>query len=93
MNGTFGSVAAPTIRVREGERLTVHVTNLAEERHGFDIPGAPGSYIASIRPGETRSVTFTIPKGGTYFYLDPTNAPVFRYWASMGSWLSSRTIR
>ncbi len=73
-----GGFAAPTLRVTQGDQLTVHVTNGASEPHGFSIPGAAGATIPSIAPGETLSATFTIPNGGSYFYLDPVNHPVFQ---------------
>ena len=68
----------PVLRMREGERVTVRVRNNAPEAHGFAIPGVSGSSIAAIPPGQTGQATFTAPRGGTYLYLDPTNAPAHR---------------
>jgi FtsP/CotA-like multicopper oxidase with cupredoxin domain len=68
----------PVLRMREGERVTVRVRNGAAEPHGFAIHGAPGSAIPAIAPGQTGQATFVAPRGGTYLYLDPTNAPAHR---------------
>lgn len=71
-------IPGPILFVREGEMLTVQVTNLIPNggAHGFAIPGVADT--GAIPFGETRSVTFAAPAAGTYFYLDPNNAPVNR---------------
>ena len=69
---------APVLRAVEGQALTVRVRNNTARLHGFEIPGASGSLIAPIPPGGLGEATFAVPQGGSYFYLDPTNAPVHR---------------
>lgn len=68
----------PVLRAVEGERLMIRIVNNDVVEHGFDIPGAPGALISSISPGSSRTVEFMAPRGGTWMYLDPQNAPVNR---------------
>jgi FtsP/CotA-like multicopper oxidase with cupredoxin domain len=72
-----GQVAGPTLRWKEGEPVTVNVTNrLAEETsihwHGILLPvamdGVPMVNFAGIRPGETFTYRFTVRQAGTYWY-------------------------
>lgn len=78
LRGPGGSTPRPLLTATEGDRVTVRVKNNAPEAHRFQIPGVTGASISSIAPGRTREVTFTAPVGGTYLYLDPLNAPVYR---------------
>ena len=72
-----GSIPAPTLRWREGDTVTVHVTNMLDEDtsihwHGILLPanmdGVPGLSFNGIRPGETHTYRFTVRQGGTYWY-------------------------
>ena len=72
-----GSIPAPTLRWREGETVTLHVTNhLAEETsihwHGILLPyqmdGVPGISFKGIAPGETFTYHFKVRQSGTYWY-------------------------
>jgi FtsP/CotA-like multicopper oxidase with cupredoxin domain len=72
-----GSLPAPLLRVKEGETLTVRVTNtLAEDTslhwHGILLPanmdGVPGMSFNGIRPGETFTYRFPLRQNGTYWY-------------------------
>jgi L-ascorbate oxidase len=72
-----GQIAGPTLRWKEGEPVTVNVTNrLAEETsihwHGIVLPvamdGVPMVNFAGIRPGETFTYRFTVRQAGTYWY-------------------------
>lgn len=72
-----GSVPAPILRWREGERVTLHVTNhLAHDSsihwHGLILPagmdGVPGISFPGIRPGETFTYEFDVRQNGTYWY-------------------------
>ena len=71
-----GHVPGPTIDVREGDRLIVHLrNNLPDETtvhwHGLHIPWiADGSPFHPLQPGEEVTLEFTIPRGtaGTYWY-------------------------
>ena len=71
------SVPAPTLRWREGDSVTLHVTNTLQEDtsihwHGILLPanmdGVPGLSFNGIRPGETHTYRFTVRQGGTYWY-------------------------
>ena len=72
-----GSVPAPTLRWREGDTVTLRVTNTLSEDtsvhwHGILLPanmdGVPGLSFNGIRPGETHTYRFTVRQGGTYWY-------------------------
>ncbi len=71
-----GSVPGPTLDLREGDRVIVHVRNELPEPttvhwHGLHIPWhADGSPYHPIPPGGQADFEFTIPVGtaGTYWY-------------------------
>lgn len=72
-----GSIPAPTLRWREGDTVTINVTNhLAEETsihwHGIILPyqmdGVPGISFNGIAPGETFIYRFKVQQSGTYWY-------------------------
>ncbi len=73
-----GSLPAPLIRLREGQRIQLAVTNkLADEDtsihwHGLILPfqydGVPGVSFPGIRPGETFLYEFPVAQAGTYWY-------------------------
>ena len=74
-----GSVPAPVLRWREGDTMTLNVTNhLAEDTsihwHGIILPsgqdGVPNisDGFKGIRPGETYTYRFKVNQSGTYWY-------------------------
>ncbi|MHB1291840.1 MAG: copper resistance system multicopper oxidase [Sulfuricella sp.] len=72
-----GSIPAPTLRWREGDTVTIRVTNrLAEDTsihwHGILLPyqmdGVPGISFKGIPPGETFTYRFKVAQTGTYWY-------------------------
>lgn len=72
-----GSVPAPTLRMREGEKITIRVTNRLSVTsslhwHGLILPtnmdGVPGLSFAGIQPGETYTYQFEAAQSGTYWY-------------------------
>lgn len=72
-----GSIPAPTLRWREGDTVTLRVTNrLTEDTsihwHGILLPyqmdGVPGISFKGIAPGETFTYCFKIAQNGTYWY-------------------------
>ncbi|MDH2434025.1 copper resistance system multicopper oxidase [Pokkaliibacter sp. MBI-7] len=73
-----GSVPGPTLRFREGEQVTINVTNRLKEDtslhwHGLLVPanqdGVPGfSGFKPIKPGQTFTYHFPIRQAGTYWY-------------------------
>ncbi len=75
--GVNGTLPAPLIRFREGDEITLNVTNtLAEDTsihwHGLLVPfqmdGVPGVTFPGIRPGETFTYKYAVPQSGTYWY-------------------------
>ncbi len=72
------SIPAPTLRLRQGDRVTLRVTNgLFEEDtsihwHGMILPanmdGVPGLSFHGIHPGQTYAYTFDVKQAGTYWY-------------------------
>jgi len=71
------AVPGPALRWREGEEVTLHVTNRLSEPtsihwHGVIVPntmdGVPGISFEHIRPGETFTYRFTVKQSGTYWY-------------------------
>ncbi|HKA55475.1 MAG TPA: copper resistance system multicopper oxidase [Candidatus Binatia bacterium] len=72
-----GSVPGPLLRWREGDTVTLSVTNrLAEPTsihwHGIRTPahmdGVPGLSFPGIAPGETFVYRFPVRQSGTYWY-------------------------
>jgi len=72
-----GSVPAPTLRWKEGDTVTMRVTNtLGEDAsihwHGVLLPanmdGVPGLSFHGIRPHETYLYRFNVRQAGTYWY-------------------------
>jgi CopA family copper-resistance protein len=72
-----GTVPGPLIRLREGQRARIHVTNNLHEDtsihwHGLLVPfqmdGVPGVSFPGIRPGETFTYDFPVIHSGTYWY-------------------------
>jgi CopA family copper-resistance protein len=72
-----GSLPAPILRWKEGERVKLRVTNnLTEDSsihwHGIILPshmdGSPGFDFAGIKPGETYEYEFDVKQNGTYWY-------------------------
>ncbi len=72
-----GSVPAPILRWREGDSVTLAVTNRLSEPssihwHGLRTPspmdGVPGLSFHGIAPGETFVYRFPVHQSGTYWY-------------------------
>jgi CopA family copper-resistance protein len=72
-----GSLPAPTLRWREGDTVTIRVTNRLREStsihwHGIILPyqmdGVPGISFGGIAPGETFTYRFKVSQSGTYWY-------------------------
>ena len=76
-NTVNGSIPAPTLRFKQGQRVHLNVNNhLAEDSsihwHGLILPnkmdGVPGLTFAGIKPGERYNYSFDINQYGTYWY-------------------------
>jgi CopA family copper-resistance protein len=72
-----GQVPAPLLRMRQGDDVTIRVTNKLRERtsihwHGFIVPadmdGVPGLSFDGIAPGATFTYRFKVNQSGTYWY-------------------------
>ena len=75
--GYNGASPGPVLRFREGEDVTIHVTNNLDEPtsvhwHGLILPyqmdGVPGLSYPGIAPGETFTYRFPIKQSGTYWF-------------------------
>lgn len=86
-SGSGTPTPRPLLTATEGDRVTIRVRNRAPEPHRFQIPGITGATITSILPGRTREITFTAPTAGTYLYLDPLNAPLYRLMGLHGAFV------
>ncbi len=72
-----GSLPAPILRWREGERVRLNVSNHLDSDssihwHGLILPsemdGVPGLSFDGIAPGETFTYEFDVQQNGTYWY-------------------------
>ncbi|MHB2006581.1 MAG: copper resistance system multicopper oxidase [Acidobacteriaceae bacterium] len=72
-----GSVPGPTLRWREGDTVTIAVTNRLKTPtsihwHGIRLPadmdGVPGLSYPGIAPGETFDYRIPVAQSGTYWY-------------------------
>ncbi|MGA7616440.1 MAG: copper resistance system multicopper oxidase [Thermoanaerobaculia bacterium] len=72
-----GSLPGPTLRWREGDTVTIRVTNrmavsTSVHWHGILLPyqmdGVPGISYKGIAPGETFVYRFKVKQSGTYWY-------------------------
>ncbi len=76
-----GSIPAPILRWREGDTITLRVTNrlgvsTSIHWHGIILPyqmdGVPGVSFTGIAPGETFVYRFKVQQSGTYWYHSHT---------------------
>jgi len=72
-----GQVPAPLLRMRQGDTVTIRVSNRLRVRssihwHGLIVPagmdGVPGVSFAGIAPGSTFVYRFKVKQSGTYWY-------------------------
>ena len=75
--GINGTVPAPLVRLREGQKVRLHVENALDEDssihwHGLILPfqmdGVPGVSFPGIKPRSTFTYEFPIVQSGTYWY-------------------------
>ncbi|MDW7645846.1 MAG: copper resistance system multicopper oxidase [Desulfuromonadales bacterium] len=77
--GINGTVPGPLVRLREGDDVTLNVTNALMDTehssihwHGILVPfpmdGVPGVNFAGIPPGETFAYRYKLVQSGTYWY-------------------------
>jgi manganese oxidase len=76
-------VPGPQIRVREGDRVRVNLTNKLPEStvihfHGLELPnnqdGVPFITQPPVKPGESYTYEFTVPNAGSHMYHSHHNA-------------------
>ncbi len=79
--GYNGASPGPVLRFKEGEEVTINVTNNLDEPtsihwHGLILPfqmdGVPGISYPGIAPGETFTYRFPIVQTGTYWFHSHT---------------------
>jgi FtsP/CotA-like multicopper oxidase with cupredoxin domain len=80
-----GQVPGPQIRVREGDRVRINLTNNLPEStaihfHGLELPndqdGVPFITQPPVKPGERYTYEFTVPNAGSHMYHSHHNAAV-----------------
>ena len=80
-----GQVPGPQIRVREGDRVRVNLTNELPEStaihfHGLELPndqdGVPFITQPPVKPGESYTYEFTVPNAGSHMYHSHHNAAI-----------------
>ncbi len=78
-----GQVPGPQMRVREGDRVRVNLTNNLPEStsihfHGLELPndqdGVPFITQPPVKPGESYTYEFTVPNAGSHMYHSHHNA-------------------
>ncbi|HET8650459.1 MAG TPA: multicopper oxidase domain-containing protein [Gemmatimonadales bacterium] len=78
-----GQVPGPMIRVREGERVRIRLTNHLKQStsihfHGLEVPNDQDgvTYITQkpIKPGDTYVYQFTVPNSGSHMYHSHHNS-------------------
>ena len=76
-NGINGHVPGPVLHWREGDVVTINLTNrlpvvTGVHWHGIILPngmdGVPGLEFPGIQPGETFTYRFPVMQSGTYWY-------------------------
>ena len=72
-----GLLPGPVLRIKEGDEITIRVTNYLHEMttihwHGIildaEMDGVPGISFSGIEPGESFEYKFTAKQNGTYWY-------------------------
>jgi CopA family copper-resistance protein len=72
-----GTIPGPLIRLKEGQRVRLSVSNTLDEDtsihwHGLLVPfqmdGVPGVSFPGIKPGETFTYDFPVRQAGTYWW-------------------------
>lgn len=75
--GVNGTVPAPLVRLIEGQRVRLRVSNALKQEssihwHGllvpFEMDGVPGVSFPGIHPGATFNYEFDVVQSGTYWY-------------------------
>ena len=78
-------VPGPQIRVREGDRVRITLTNKLDEStsihfHGLELPndqdGVPFITQPPVKPGERYTYEFTVPNAGSHMYHSHHNAAI-----------------
>ncbi len=88
-----GTIPGPLVRLKEGERVRLAVTNTLDEDtsihwHGLLVPfqydGVPGVSFPGIKAGTTFTYEFPVIQSGTYWY--PATLGSRSSWVTMGHW-------
>ena len=91
-----GQVPGPQIRVREGDRVRVTLTNELPEStaihfHGLEVPndqdGVPFITQPPIKPGESHTYEFTVPNPGSHMYHSHHNAATQTMLGMLGAFI------
>lgn len=75
--GYNGSLLGPTLRLKEGQHVTIHLKNELPEAttfhwHGLEVSGkADGGPHALIEPGEEKTIQFTVTQQAATLWYHP----------------------
>lgn len=75
--GYNGSLLGPTLRLKEGQHVTIHLKNDLSEAttfhwHGLEVSGkADGGPHALIEPGEEKTIQFTVTQQAATLWYHP----------------------
>lgn len=85
----FGGLgeANPEIWVTEDDEIEISVTNTDDQSHAFAVPGIAGSATPLIKTGETHTISFKVPTGGSFLYVDPYKRPLNRILGLHGAFI------
>ncbi len=81
------SYPGPAIIGREGELVSLKVTNTLKQPHEFKIQGTTIT-TGTIAAGKSVTIQFPMPQAGTYLYLDSLQAPINRVMGLHGAIVS-----
>ncbi|OCS87089.1 multicopper oxidase family protein [Caryophanon tenue] len=76
--GYNGEFLGPVLRLKDGQQVTIHLTNELDEAttfhwHGLEVAGdaTDGGPHAVIEPGETQTITFTVDQQAATLWYHP----------------------
>jgi len=79
----------PTLKVIEGERVTIRLSNRTQNPRSFAIMGVKGATAPPVAAGARTTVQFEAPARGNYVYHDPGQASLAETRSLFGDFIVS----